>query len=345
MRFRALIASVLCGLTVTACAAVPALPIEVGVSEGEQVLEGPNETGKYYSFNPHVCPKKLYDAYGPEEWGAFFNLCDALRKGEDSFDCPSEEVYAWCFSGGPLDEFFPVARYCVDMDYLDGYSKGVGRIKYTVPKDEFLAKEKEFEQTIEDILKENVRTDYTDFEKCIALYEYMVNNYVYDYRERDNNTVAKINNLPRGTYGTYRTFKDKKGICNEISNVYNYLLLQCGVDAVKYLGGEEDSKHAWTYVTLDDVGYFIDPTWGLPDTEEHELTYFMMTAQDREHDFGDTMEPEIFCYDHRNPDVDFSATDDRYASLRGGDFEELDTKTKTLYYKVGDERREYHYSS
>ena len=71
----------------------------------------------------------------------------------------------------------------------------------------------------------------------------------------------------------------------------------------------------------------------------------MMTAQDREHDFGDTMEPETFCYDHRNPDVDFSATDDRYASLRGGDFEELDTKTKTLYYKVGDERREYHYSS
>ncbi len=33
-----------------------------------------------YSFNPHVCPSMLYEAYGEEYWTSFFNMCDALRE-------------------------------------------------------------------------------------------------------------------------------------------------------------------------------------------------------------------------------------------------------------------------
>ena len=134
-------------------------------------------------------------------------------------------------------------------------------------------------------------------------------------------------------------------MCCDLSSVYNYLLLQCGVDAVQFEGGEDGNRHAWTYVTIDDTGYFIDPTWALPDETALDLKYFMITAKDREPDFGDLMGPVKFCYDHKNTDVDFTADDDRYASIHEGKFVSLDVKNNTLYYKVGSEKREYHYAS
>ncbi len=294
-----------------------------------------------YTFNVHVCPKKLYDAYGPEEWESFFNLCDALEAGEDSFECSSRDAYEWCFSGGPLSKYYPVARFYVTADYINGYQNGIGHFTYDIPKEEFMQKQKDFEQLVVDILNENVRKDYTDFEKCVALYEYMVTNYTYDYVQCANNDVEIMNTLPKDSFGTYRTFRDKEGICDNLSAVYNFLLLQCGVEAVQF----EGQNHAWTYVTIDGEGYFIDPTWGLHSECFHDLDYFMMTEADREPYFGDDMHPVMFYYEHKNKDVDFSATDDKYAVLHGGDFVALDTENKILYYDLYGELKEFHYEA
>ena len=144
-------------------------------------------------------------------------------------------------------------------------------------------------------------------------------------------------------YGTYQTFITKKGVCDDLSAVYDYLLLQCGVDALKYAGVNDGLGHAWSYVTIDGVGYFIDPTWGLESEETHDLTYFMITADDRRGDFGDTMIPDPYYYDFKNDNVDFSADDDRYSMLLGGDFESIDTENKILYYSIDGEEKELHY--
>lgn len=311
----------------------------------KQVQAAAPDEDLYYSFNPHVCPKKLYDAYGPEEWETFFKLCDALEAGEDTFECPNFKIYDWCFSGGPLSKYFPLARFGTLSDYTNNCSDGVGHFTYYVSKEDFMQKQKEFEQLVVDILKENVRKDYTDFEKCIALYEYMIKNYTYDWEEFENNYPEKLDQLPRDIYGTYRTFMDKKGICEDLSGVYGYLLLQCGVEAVGFESRTPSYTHSWTYVTIDGSGYFIDPTWGIPDEGEHDLDYFMMTEAERKPDFGDTMTPISYNYDYNNKDIDFSANDDRYKVLRGGDFVSLDTENKILHYTVNGEPREFHYES
>ncbi|MBO4809908.1 MAG: hypothetical protein J5537_12795 [Lachnospiraceae bacterium] len=315
----------------------------------EEVVSVPDEPEEkeddlYYTFNPHACPKKLYDAYGPEEWEAFFNLCDALRAGEDSFECANRDVYEWCFSGGPLNDLFPLARFTITPDFINGYSDGKGHFSYDIPVEEFLEKQAAFEEMVVDILKENVTKEFTDFEKCITLYEYMVDNYTYDWEECANNNFEAMEKLPRGTYGVYRTFMDKTGICDDLSAVYDYLLVQCEVDAVQYEGFTGDG-HAWSYVTLDGTGYFIDPTWGLDENGNHDLTFFMMTEAEREPDFGDRMAPVIYYYEHENTDIDFSANDDKYEILHNGDFVSLDREQKILYYNVEGEEREFHYDA
>lgn len=363
MKNKKIIALVLCGTMLTACAGKKEAPAvtetstttevttEVTTEETTAETEAVTETETtaeteivfdeniHYSYNPHVCPKKLYDAYGPEEWESFFNLCDALRAGEDTFECKSRDAYEWCFSGGPLSKYFPVARYYVTGDFLNGYSDGVGHFTYDIPAEEFVQKQQVFEQLVVDILKDNVRKDYTDFEKCIVLYEYMVENYTYDYVQYANNDLDTLNTLPKDSFGTYRTFRDKTGICDDLSSVYDYLLLQCGVEAIQFDGND----HAWTYVTINDVGYFIDPTWGLHESCWTDLTYFMMSEADRADDFAGHMNPEMFYYEHKNKDVDFSANGDKYEELHNGNFVSLDRENKILYYEDCGEQKEFHY--
>ncbi len=367
MKKKTILAILVCSVLLTACgnkkpeAAVTDEGTTVAVTDdvsevpdtdvaipGEEALETKEpeepEEDLYYRFNPHAYPQKLRDAYGDDEMEAFLNLVDALRAGEDSFKCANRDVYEWCFSGGPLDDLFPVARFTITGDFLDGYSDGVGHFTYDIPVEEFLQKQADFEKMVEDILRENVDKTYTDFEKCVALYEYMVDNYTYDWDEYENNDLEKMFDIPKGTYGTYRTFRDKTGICDDLSAVYSYLLLQCEVESMKY-EGHVGEGHAWSYVTLDGVGYFIDPTWGLNENGDPDLTFFMMTEADRELDFGDQMDPIMYYYDHENTNVDFSATDDRYAELHGGEFESLDRDNKILYYSVEGEEREFHYDA
>ena len=62
-----------------------------------------------FEFNPHVYSEKLSESYSEEYWESFYNLCDALRLGEDTFECASQEVYEWCTDDVTLGELFPAA--------------------------------------------------------------------------------------------------------------------------------------------------------------------------------------------------------------------------------------------
>lgn len=295
-----------------------------------------------YAFNPHVCPSMLYEAYGEEYWTSFFNMCDALREGKDTFECASGEAYVWCYAGNLVYDFFPAAKkYVKYIGLYDGYSDGVGKIVYTIPAEEFVEIERDFEQQIEDVIRENVRKDDTDFEKCAALYKYIADNYTYDQEEYDGLNSGVLN---AEDYGAYRAFMDKKGICGDLSSLYNYLLLQCGVDAY-YFHDNIVGKHAWSYVKVDGVGYHVDPTWSLT------LNDFMMPSDVREQTLAGAgisgpIYPRYYLDDEPfdNPKFDFSANDNRYAELRNGwKILSIDRERKVITYDSEDGVKEFAY--
>jgi hypothetical protein len=299
---------------------------------------------EYYSFNPHAYSSKLYATYGEERWKAFYNLCDALRAGEDTFECPSADVYGWCMSNLIITNFFPVAGnnlYYINQYGEYTYSDGVGYINYAIPKEEFLQRERDFENTVNQILRENVRTDYTDFEKCLALYNYISKNYSYDYEQ-----LAVLNTENAYYWGSYDCLMTKKGVCEDISALYNFLLMECGVDALQYMGASTGTGHSWSYVTIDGVGYHIDPTWGLSDDGGTDLAYFMMSTEERL--TGSMSDYNIRPYLNMldvGQGVDFSANDNRYAPIHQGYFAGLDRERKILIYDINGERREFNYSN
>ena len=287
-----------------------------------------------FTFNPHLHCSLLSEIVTEDMWGSLYNMIDAIRAGEDTFKCTDENAYKWCTDDVTIGSFLPAACTLV---VGDGYENGVGKLKYKVDKDKFLEREKAFEEEIVRIINEATKSDRSDFEKLMGLYDYMCKYWVYDYNELDGQGIDD--------FSDYACLTKKDGICCEIAGAFSYLLLQCGVEALKFTGGSGSSSHAWSYVTIDGAGYFIDPTWGISERGSRELAYFMTTDSERLFYFDKYMGPQIFYYDFKNKDVDFSASDDRYAPLHNGKAVSMNRKSKILKYSVDGRIREFHYDT
>ena len=292
-------------------------------------------------FNPHVYSAKLAESVDEDCWQAFYNLCDALRKGEDSFECKSEEAYLWATDAATLLKFFPAA--CAQVEQKDSKGKipfknGVAKINYLTSPGDFVKREKEFEDRVVEDLNRYVKSSYSDFEKCVALYDYVTSEYTYN-DDWD---------IPSDSGADYYAFMNRKGICGELGGIYAYMLLQVGVDALT-ISCFEDICHSWTYVTIDGKSYHTDPTWGLRNEytgKKMYFTYFMMTDGERAADGAKMDELAISVlpgYWIKDSGKDFSATDDRYCELRFATFSRMDTEKNILYYLRGDDDTEYEF--
>jgi len=299
--------------------------------EAETEVETGDETTEVFSeftFNPHVFSDREALIVGDGIKESFFNMCDALRKGEDTFECTDEYIYNWCISGRLINYYFPAATDYIEHDIesdLCGFENGVGKIAYLVPKDEFLLKEKEFEDLVVGILKDNLKPEYTDFEKALALYVYVTQNYTYDVE-----SAVEDSSLHEGSVTTYSTFIEGSGICQELSGVYAYLLSQCGITNSVISGSyTESGGHQWNLVTIDGKEYHVDTTAGLCEPDMFDghtpMDYFLMSDNVRIN--RDAIDPATIFVHGRDDYKDYftySADDDSYKELQGGYLLDID---------------------
>ena len=298
-------------------------------TESEPETSETESKGKF-EFNPHVYSAHLAKTVDQDKWDALYSLCDALRAGESTFKCASQEAYNWATDITVLCCTFPAAGLQIEAKSSDGspaFENGVGKITYKTSIEEWLKREKEFEDMIVDIINSNVETDDTDFEKALKLYLYVANNYTYEYEVvQDDNYI-------------YKTFKRKTGQCVNFSSAYAYLLLQVGVDA-EGVGTGEGMNHAWTYVTINGKGYHIDTTWALkserPETDKIYLDYFMMSDEERNTDgcYVSGLTVDILPgYWASRTSVPYTATDKTYNLRNNCFFVSLDEENKVLHYE------------
>ena len=305
----------------------PAVPTAVTATATPEPTPVPTKEPELYTFNPHVYSEKLSEIHNKKWWKSFYNLVDAVRNGEDSFECHSKKAYDEIMDSVTLGDLYPVACVWVTGESNDGtvpYEDGIGRIYYTIPKKKFMKKLKKFETEIERMLAESgIKDDYTDFEKCLAMYDYMTSHFEYDY------------DRPEFHYGAnYRTLMKKKGICCDIGGAYAYMLMQCQVDALE-IQSYDDIYHAWTYVIIDGKGYHADATWGLR-SEDTDLClkYFMETDKERANDGFDisTLKIPLFMDVHGDIDksVKYKAKDKKYSKLWEADYLGIDREKKVI---------------
>ena len=295
-------------------------------AEESAVVPPSPEPEEPYAFNPHLYSPLLANYYPQEWWDSLYHLCDALRAGEDTFECASREIYDWCTDDVTLAHLFPAASMAVSGKSSDGtepYENGVGRIFYNIPPEEYTARQAEFETRIEELLNSVLEPDDTEFEKSFKLYAYMAANFTYNDLMVD------------GQGFTYTTLMTKQGVCENLSAVYAYLLQQAGVDAIN-LGCFDQVDHAWTYMIVDGEGYHTDPTFALHGPREPlYLTYYLNTAEERIEQgmvMDDLTAAMIPGYWLSYTETALPAESEKYACLHWNEFVSLDEEQKVIYY-------------
>lgn len=294
-----------------------------------------------FEFNPHVYSATIAERVPQDWWDSFYNMVDALRAGEDAFECSSEEAYEWCVHPTIINNLFPAACMKIaekSSDGTPGFENGVGKIFYNMSADEFVTREEEFEELIVDILNNTIESDDTDYEKCLKLYLYIAENYEYD------------GEITEGDGASYSTFMTRKGVCIQFGSIYAYLLLQVGIDAIDIGCFEDGMDHAWTYVVLDGKGYHVDTTWALSDCYGIDgvyLDYFLMSDEERNEDgclvrdLTVQILPEFWL---SKTTITLEASDSSYNIRYYCTFDSLDEENKILRYTdMYDEKHEFYY--
>ncbi|MBQ3692773.1 MAG: hypothetical protein IJL87_08925 [Clostridia bacterium] len=296
-------------------------------SKTEQTSEPTSESSaenqtEPIKFKHHVYNCFFEDTFGPEYHKAYDNLVDAVLEGRDWFECPDEKTRDWVVGQIPY-RCYPVIDEYVDFTAVPvRFKDGKAYFSYKIPYDEFKVKLEEFEKIITDILNEAVRSDYTDFEKMLALYGYVAKNYIYDYEKAD-----RMVNTSDYKISAYYFFTQKTEVCQGISIAYSYLLMQLGIDASIVMG----DNHQWSIVKYKDKYYHIDPTFAM--TDNSSMAYFMMDDAQRQAEGG--FDPARFTYfsvyTHDHPCGDkYRCTDDSYNVLWKYQYVSLDHKAQTI---------------
>lgn len=129
-------------------------------------------------------------------------------------------------------------------------------------------------------LAEMIAKDFdTDLEKVRAIYSWITNNVAYSFDARSAMSISyrsekerleKLRQYQKRTATI--TLKTKEAVCHGYSMLFKELCDQLGIPCkivrgfgksfLSDIASEFESNHAWNMVTIDNVDYLVDSTWG-----------------------------------------------------------------------------------
>ena len=159
------------------------------------------------------------------------------------------------------------------------------RMKYFITK----SQEDELQKKVEEILAGLHLDGKSDYEKVRAIYNYICSNVTYDYVNLGNNDY-----LPQ--YTAYAALFDHTAVCSGVAELFYVMAAAAGVEAhIK-----TSADHAWNFVKVDGLYYYLDATWDLG-RPESEYQYFLkgksdfiLNIEEISHRFTVTYDPHGF---------------------------------------------------
>ncbi|MBE5946432.1 MAG: hypothetical protein E7259_05750 [Lachnospiraceae bacterium] len=132
------------------------------------------------------------------------------------------------------------------------------------------------------ILKTIIAPNMTDYEKELAIHDYIVANCQYGFVEHSKEYA----------FCAYGALVQKTAVCNGYAEAMALLLNCVGIENDIMTGWGNDVLHAWNRVKLDGNWYHVDATWDDPLPDKGSFVshmYFNVTddVMDNEHEWED----------------------------------------------------------
>lgn len=127
----------------------------------------------------------------------------------------------------------------------------------------------------------NLNEYSTEYEKVYAIYNYLTQNFRYDYGFKN--------------YSAWRLLRDGKGVCASYAEAMCELCYLFGIECEKIRGtaNYNGGNHAWSLVKVDGQWYQCDATWDLHEYN-HPYQYFLISDRQmsKDHTFKAEDYPE-----------------------------------------------------
>ncbi|SHI95542.1 Transglutaminase-like superfamily protein [Thermoclostridium caenicola] len=137
-------------------------------------------------------------------------------------------------------------------------SDGQLTLRYSKSRDEVLSAVQATSQRADEIIAAIIEPGMTDFEKELAIHDYIVNNCRYDIENQRKGST------PPEAYTAYGVLVNGSAVCEGYAKAMKLLLDRVNIRSLVVVGYSKGNAHAWNMVCLDGQYYHVDTTWDDP---------------------------------------------------------------------------------
>ncbi|MFA5659407.1 MAG: transglutaminase domain-containing protein [Oscillospiraceae bacterium] len=140
------------------------------------------------------------------------------------------------------------------------------------------SKEIEIYNECDRIIKLLITEDMTEYEKELAIHNYIITHAQYDLDE-----LSTFEAVSEDSFTPYGILFNKKGVCLGYTRTFQLFMDIIGVECLTvHSTANDNEEHAWNMVRLDGRWYHVDVTWDdpIPDNGEKPVfSYFNVTDE------------------------------------------------------------------
>lgn len=149
--------------------------------------------------------------------------------------------------------------YISDFNYTVKGDTVVIHFNYRGGNDYFLRCINAVDSEVKVITSKIIKPGMSDFDKELAVHNYVVNNVIYDYEKLQNNTLANDD------YTAYGALIEGKAVCQGYAEAVYRLLNAANIKNYIVSGtGSSNTAHTWNIVKIDGNYYHLDATFDDP---------------------------------------------------------------------------------
>lgn len=117
---------------------------------------------------------------------------------------------------------------------------------------------------VKQVLKHNIKSSMSDYEKELAFYNYLINNCSYNEKHAANCHCSDLDSSQKNVdscHSAYGALIEGDPVCSGYARAMNLLLMCEGIPCKTVYGTGHNEKHNWNLVQLDQKWYQLDVTW------------------------------------------------------------------------------------
>ncbi|MDD4503249.1 MAG: transglutaminase domain-containing protein [Clostridiaceae bacterium] len=186
----------------------------------------------------------------------------------------------------------------VDLGFVSGcnasFTRTMGKdgavvelkLQYLYPAEKIAAMRRLTDSNANDIIKNIIKPEMDEYERVLAVHDYVIKSSRYDRLNSDRDTV------PPEEHEAYGVIVKGIGVCDSYAKAVKLLLEKAGVQCMLVEGskvgdagqGLNDVDHAWNIVRIDGEYYHVDATWNDVSEERDsiEMVYHHFNLNDEE---------------------------------------------------------------